>query len=208
MSEPSLCIPGGHGKPQVDVHVNLIYALYHYLVRQGSEQLSERDAAMSAEAERVAQVRFPLGVHGMWTQWEVPLASAATLGEAISGLRSQVTHTVDTLAIALREAEPEFTEQVWPRGQPAIETALRTLQEVLAPYFSGMVRQQVQVLGLIWPERIDAYLVADCYDRHSAYSHPLTIDVTKNVGLTLCEAFLHEATHVADVYTAERGTGA
>jgi hypothetical protein len=170
MAEPDLRIPSGDGAPQVDIHVNLIYSLYHYLVRQGSEQSSERDPAMSAEAQRAAHVRFPLGVHGMWTGWEVPLASAATLGDAISGLRARTNQTVDTLAIALREAETEFREHTWPERQLRLETALLTLRQVLAPHFAEMARRQGEVLELVWPERIDAYLVTDCYDRRGAYS--------------------------------------
>lgn len=205
MAEPVLRIPAADGTPQVDIHVNLIYNLYHYLVQQGMEETPDSGEVMTDAVERAARVRFPLGVHGLWTDWEVPLASGATLRDAITGLRSRMNHTVDTLAIALRETETEYRERIWPQRVPAFETALLTLHEVLAPHFAEMARHQAGVLGLSWPRRLDAYLVADCYDWHSAYSHPLTIDVTENIGLTFCETFLHEATHVADVYTSSRG---
>lgn len=202
VAEPALRIPAADGAPQVDIHVNLIYNLYHYLVQQGMEESSDSGDGMTDAVEQAARVRFPLGVHGLWTDWEVPLASGATVENAITGLRSRMDHTVDTLAVALREAEAEYRERIWPQRRPAFETALLTLYDVLAPHFAEMARRQAEVLGLSWPGRIDAYLVTDCYDWHSAYSHPLTIDVTANVGFTLCETFLHEATHVADVHTA------
>ena len=205
MAEPALSIPATGCTAQVDIHVNLSYSLSHYLVRQGMESPAEQDPATAPAAERAALARHPRGVHDIWDEWEVPVASATTLGDAISGLRSRMNQTVDTLASAMGEVEVEFRERLWPERQPAIAAALGTLREVVAPRFAEMARRQAAMLDLIWPNRIDAYLVTDCYDWRGAYSHPLTIDVTANVGLTLCETFLHEATHVADVYTMQRG---
>ncbi|HZO74128.1 MAG TPA: hypothetical protein VFB60_18135 [Ktedonobacteraceae bacterium] len=68
-----------------------------------------------------------------------------------------------------------------------------------------MARRQAELLELSWPEQINAFLVTDCYDPRGAYSHPLTVDISHNVGSTLCETLLHEATHVADVHTSQLG---
>lgn len=205
MSGPDLRIPAGDGTPQLDIHVNLIYDPYHYLVREGMKETSHRSEVMVHAVEWAGSECEPPGVHGLWDQWEVPMASGATLGEAVTGLRSRMNHAVDTVATALQEAETEYRERVWPRRRPAFEMALLTLDEVLAPYIVEMARHQGEVLGLTWPERIDAYLAADYYDWRGAYSHPLTIDVTENTGPTLCEIFVHEATHVADVQTTSPG---
>lgn len=199
MNHPALHIPAGERSPEVYVHVNPLYALYHYLVEQGMEP-GARDAAGHAAA-----ARHLLGVHGIWDEWEIPLASAATTESAVSGLRSRMTETIDSIGSALRDTEAEWREQLWPDRAPLVEAALATLRETLQPRFAGMARRQGELLDLPWPERIDAYLVTDCYDWRKAYSHPLTIDIRANTGFTLCETLLHEATHVADVYISITG---
>jgi hypothetical protein len=202
LSDTALVIPG---PPDVHVHVNPVYALYHYLVRQGMEPDGEQAPGTAVAAEQAAQARHLLGVHGIWDSWEVPLASGPTVREAISGLRARMAETVNAMESALVGAEADFNERVWPQRVPIVAAALDTLRDTLAPHFARMAGRQGEMLGLIWPERIDAFLVTDCYDRRGAYSHPLTIDVRDNVGLTLCETVLHEATHVADVLTSTSG---
>lgn len=138
MSGPDLRIPAGDGTPQLDIHVNLIYDPYHYLVREGMKETSHRSEVMVHAVEWAGSECEPPGVHGLWDQWEVPMASGATLGEAVTGLRSRMNHAVDTVATALQEAETEYRERVWPRRRPAFEMALLTLDEVLAPYIVEM----------------------------------------------------------------------
>lgn len=205
MTEGLVFARGDGDTPDVYVHVNPVYALYHYLVREGLQPAAERVQATADEAIAAAAARRVGGVHGIWDAWEVPLASADSVDDAISGLRTAMTETVNTLGAALHAAETEFRERIWPARRGAIDEAFQTLRDLLAHRFADMARRQGKALGLVWPERIDAYLVTDCYDWHGAYSHPMTIDITRNQGFTLCETFLHEATHVADVHSGALG---
>lgn len=116
-----------------------------------------------------------------------------------------MTQTVEQIEAALAQAEPFFRETLWPQRATQFTAAASTIQKELAPHFVAMARRQAEVLELSWPERIDAFLVTDCYDPRGAYSHPLTVDITHNVGSTLCETLLHEATHIADVHTLQQG---
>ncbi len=131
------------------------------------------------------------------------MARGGTADEAEAGLMEAMTETVAQLGSALHAAESDFNQRLWPERQPAVQAALTTIQDLLQPSFAAMAQRQAAVLHLIWPQRIDVYLVTDCYDWQGGYSHPLTIDVTTHRGVTLCETLLHEATHVADVYTGE-----
>lgn len=187
------------------MYVNELYALYHYLVREGSRPPEERNPTTKEAAGRAAKARHLTGVHGIWDAWEAPLASAPSLQEGIAGLQALMADTISQLSSALAGAQGAFHETVWPERQAPIGTALETIREILFPHFAAMARRQGELLGLDWPNRIDVYLVPDCYAWEGAYSHPLTVDVTANTGTTLCETLLHEATHVADVHTAERG---
>lgn len=98
-------------------------------------------------------------------------------------------------------------EALRPREERAglVREALGVVRETLAPEWSAMARRQGELLGVAWPEKIDAFLVTDCYDWHGGYSHPLTLDIPHHDGIAICESILHEATHVADVHTSALG---
>jgi hypothetical protein len=115
-----------------------------------------------------------------------------------------MTQTAEQIETALTQAEL-FRETLWPQRATQLAEAASTIQKDLAPHFATMARQQAELLELSWPDQIDAFLVTDCYDPRGAYSHPLTVDISHNVGSTLCETLLHEATHVADVHTSHLG---
>jgi len=205
MGDPSLIIGAATGTPAVHVHVNPLYALYHYLIREGQRPREERDSVVAEAARGASQARRLTGVHGVWDVWEQRVARAGTADEAVAGLMEAMTGTIAELGSALRAAESEFRQRLWPERQVTIQAALTTIQDLLQPSFVSMARRQATVLDLVWPQRIDVYLVTDCYDWQGGYSHPLTIDVTTHGGVTLCETLLHETTHVADVYTGEVG---
>jgi len=124
---------------------------------------------------------------------------------AVDGLRADKARIADLLGEALQIVKPVFRETIWPARCELVEGAMSTLQEYFVPCFAAMARRQSAILDLVLPERIDAFLVPDCYDRRGGYSHPLTIDVSHNRGLELCETLLHEVTHVGDVYTQSLG---
>ncbi len=205
MDDSILVLPAVTGTPAVQVHVNPLYALYHYLIREGQRPAEERDPRVAEAAGTAAEARHITGVHGIWDVWEQRVAQGGTADEAEAGLMEAMTETVAQLSSALRVAESDFKQRLWPERQPAVQAALSTIHDLLQPWFAAMAQRQAAVLDLIWPQRIDAYLVTDCYDWRGAYSHPLTIDVTTHRGVTLCETLLHETTHVADVYTGESG---
>jgi hypothetical protein len=205
MDVPILILPAATGSPALHVHVNPLYALYHYLVHQGQHPREGRNPAMADAATAATQVRHLTGVHGVWDVWEQALAQSTTPDEAITGLMETMTESVTQLGSALRSAESEFYEQLWPERQATVQAAVTTIHDALKPWFASMAQSQAAVLELVWPDCIRAYLVTDCYDWQGGYSHPLTIDVTSHTGLTLCETLLHEATHVADVHTGEIG---
>lgn len=200
-----LILPGAERMPSVRVHVNPLYALYHFLVSEGQRPRNERNPATLEAAGNAAKARHLLGVHGIWDIWEHPLAQSKTTDEAVAGLTRLVTETVTELGSALNDAETEFLERLWPERQEIIDASVATLKHHLHSRWAHMAEQQAAQLGVTWPQHVDAYLVTDCYDWQGGYSHPLTIDVTNHTGLTLCETLLHEATHVADVYTGEAG---
>ncbi len=203
MDDPALIIAATAGTPAVYVHVNPLYALYHYLIREGQRPREERDPVLSEAARDAAEARHLTGAHGIWDVWEQRVAQGGTADEAEAGLMEAMAQTVAQLGTALRVAESDFNHRLWPECRPAVQAALDTIQDLVQPRFAAMAQRQAAVLDLTWPRRIDVYLVTDCYDWQGGYSHPLTIDVTIHRGLTLCETLLHEATHVADVYTGE-----
>ena len=203
MDDPALIIAGENGTPAVQIHVNPLYAAYHYLIREGQRPREERDPMLAAAAGMAAEARHLLGAHGVWDRWEQRVARGGTADEAEAGLMEAMTETIAQLGSELRAAESDFNHRLWPERRAAVQAALATIQDLVQPRFAGMAQRQAAVLDLIWPQRIDVYLVTDCYNWQGGYSHPLTIDVTIHRGLTLCETLLHEATHVADVYTGE-----
>jgi len=189
----------------VHIHVNPLYALYHYLIREGQRPREERDPVLAEAARTAAEARHLTGVHGVWDLWEQRVAQGGTADEVVAGLMEAMTETVAQLGSALRAAEAGFNQRLWPERWATVQAALATIQDFVQPCFAAMTQRQAAVLGLIWPRRIDVYLVTDCYDWRDGYSHPLTIDVTTHRSVILCETLLHEATHVADVYTGESG---
>jgi len=207
MDDPTLVIEATTDTPAVYIHVNPLYALYHYLIREGQRPTEERDLVLSEAARDAAEARHLIGAHGVWDVWEQRVAQGGTADEAEAGLMEAMTETIAQLGSALRAAESDFNQRLWPERCVTVQTALTTIQDLLQPCFAAMAQRQGAVLELIWPQRIDVYLVTDCYDWQGGYSHPLTIDVTTHRGVTLCETLLHEATHVADVHTGESGKG-
>jgi len=205
MDDPTLVIEATTDTPAVYIHANPLYALYHYLIREGQRPREERDPVLVEAAGMAAEARHLIGVHGVWDVWEQRVAQGGTADEAEAGLMEAMTETIAQLGSALRAAESDFNQRLWPERQPAVEAALATIQDLVQPRFAAMAQRQAAMLDLVWPQRIDVYLVTDCYDWQGGYSHPLTIDVTTHRGVTLCETLLHEATHVADVYTNESG---
>jgi len=66
MDDPALIVPATTATPAVHVHVNPLYALYHYLIREGQRPREERDAQLAAVAGAAAEARHLTGVHGVW----------------------------------------------------------------------------------------------------------------------------------------------
>lgn len=203
-------IPAGKGSPELRVHVNPVYALYHYLRKEAEAPLAQvkpETAEATATFRRafhrsvVAGVVNFGGLHGLWDVWEQPLTTGATIEAAVGGLRREMVAVADGIGAAMAEAEPVFNQKLWPQREPLIEAALTTIRETFEPQFPAMALRQAELLDHTWPDRVDAYLVTDCYDRFEAYSRPLTVDVAQSTGIELCETLLHEATHVADVHT-------
>ncbi|HEX5502107.1 MAG TPA: hypothetical protein VFW96_05760 [Thermomicrobiales bacterium] len=199
MNRPALVIPADGEGAALHVQVNPLYSLYHYLAKRMPAE--QRPTALAEAAMTTVIARFPIGAHGAWDEWELPVARAETLEAAVSGMKAAMRETAEQIGVALRQAERVYREEIWPERLPRIEAALTILRERLAPSFPAMVRAQAENLGLVFPPRIDAFLVADCYDRRGGYSHPLTLDVTLLHGLDLCETVIHEATHLAERHT-------
>lgn len=206
MAETLLVIPAGDGSPSVHFHVNPLYNLYHYLAREGQKQQSHRQAATADAASLVGWSRFPRGAHGAWDGWEQAITTSDTPEDALHGLTAAMTRTAGQIGEALRGSEAIWRNTLWPERVPLLDAAVALLRDALAPHFPAMARRQRDLLGLTWPDRIDAHLITDCYDRRGGYSHPLTIDVTLCTGMELCETVIHEATHVGDGW-AGPGTG-
>lgn len=202
---PELEIPGTDQSPRLQFHVNPSYALYQWLRTEAAKPAPADDGPLENAIRLMRRSVNVRGVHGVWDVWEGALASAQDRAP-FEVLRQAIVTTGKDLARALQEAEPYFHGEVWPDRQAAIRTALGTIEETLAPRFPVMAARHSTLLDLAWPDTIDVYLVTDCYDFGGAYSHPLTVDVVRNTGLRLCETVLHEATHVADVHTAETGS--
>ncbi len=195
-------VPTGEQSPALHIHVNPVYALYQYLAREAQLPPQERNPDTAHAAALMRWARNPRAVQGYWSEWEQGFAMDATPQEAAGGLRRAMEETVERFAEAMKAAESVYHETLWPRRSPLLEDALRTIRNRLVPHFPGMAKEQGDLLGLVWPERVDAFLVPDSYESRGAYSHPLTVDVSHNNGIELCETLLHEATHVADVNTA------
>lgn len=199
MVEPALVIPADGDSPALHVHVNPLYNLYHYLAK--GLPAEQRHPAMAEAASILAIARFPIGAHGAWDYWERPVAQGQDLAAAVDGMKAAMLDTAERIGAALRQAERVYMETIWPGRLPAIEAALVTLREQLAPHFPVMVRAQGAALDLAFPPEIEAFLVADCYDWRGGYSDPLTLDATLLRGLDLCETVIHEATHLAERHT-------
>jgi hypothetical protein len=149
--------------------------------------------------------RFPLGLHGHWDEWEIPITTATTIEQAAAGIIEGMTKTADQIRKSLEMALDHFMLSVWNKRQEALHEALATLEKHLPIAFGQMVTRQSHLLEVNFPTNIDVHLVVDCYSPTGAYSHPMTVDVTHYKGIDLCECILHEATHVADVYTSQSG---
>lgn len=206
-------VPAGDLSPALHIHVNPMYAMYHYLRRQAElpiplvdEVTAAATALMRTALNRVEGAAGANlgGYHGLWDVWEPPLAGNLAVAPAIDGLRGAMMGMADALQASLSEAESIWMTSLWPKRELHIETGLSTLSDLLQPGFVAMCHEQAEYLDLVWPERLDAYLVTDCYDRFEAYTPPLTIDVAQSQGLELCETLLHEATHVAERFTRTR----
>lgn len=190
-----------------------MYAMYHYLRHQAElpiplvDEVTPRATALMRTAlnrvEGAAGANLG-GYHGLWDVRGPPLAGNPEIAPTIDGLRDAMIGTADALQASLREAESIWMTGFWPERAPHIETGLSTLSDLLQPAFVAMCQAQAEQLDLVWPERLDAYLVTDCYDRFEAYTPPLTIDVARSQGLELCETLLHEATHVAERFSRSR----
>jgi hypothetical protein len=197
-------IAGTAHSPELAFQVNPTYALYHWL-RVNSGRSGVDDARLKTAFSLAHRSFNPRGVRGMVEPWETALAGGADADKSLLAFQSQVQATGEAMATAMRSAERIFMEEFWPEREARIVKALETIQESFRPAFPEMAREHADLLGLAWPASIDIHLVGDCGERGGAYSHPLTIDVTQNAGLVLCETVLHEATHVADVYSHEAG---
>ena len=178
------------------------------LPRQGRPASPEERQLATAEAAALAaDVRFARGVHGIWNVWERPFTTSGTASEAAEGLKTAMAATADRLGDALQRAEGVFRETLWSERVPLVDATLALLREGFAPHFPDMARRQSAALELDWPPEIDGFLVSDSYG--GSYSHPLTIGVaecgSQAQRLELFETVLHEATHVASVYTVKEG---
>lgn len=80
MGDPSLIIGAATGTPAV--HVHPLYALYHYLIREGQRPREERDSVVAEAVRRASQARRLTGVRGVWDVWEQRVARAGTADEA------------------------------------------------------------------------------------------------------------------------------
>lgn len=198
MDETPLVIPDGAGSPPVWFHVNPLYNLYHYLAKEGQKPFPQRHPATADAAALVGRSRFPRGLHGAWDGWETAITTSATPEDALHRLTAAMTRSAAQIGEALQGAEAVWRDTLWPERVPLLDAAVSLLRDTLAPHFPAMARRQRDLLGLTWPDRVDAHLVTDCYDRFGGYAHPLTIDVTQITGLELCETVIHEATHGGD----------
>jgi hypothetical protein len=203
MSEPALVIPGSAETPSLHINANPVYALYHYLVSEGTQPSDTRHASLSDAARRVADARHLRGVHGIWDVWEQPLAAAESASDGFEALRASMTETVEQLGAAMQGAEPIYRREIWPKRYSLVAAALDTMYERFVPVARDLMLDTARRLDLLWPDLIDVYLVPDCYAWQGGYSHPVTIDVSSNTGTVLCETLLHEITHVADVHTSD-----
>jgi hypothetical protein len=196
-------IPGTSQTPELRFDANPTYALYHWLRAGGSRHAG--DERLRPAFVLVGRSMDQRGVRGMIGPWEDALASGDTVDQSLQAFQARVRATGDDMATAMRIAERIFMEEHWPARKTRIGRALETARDVLAPVFPAMAKEHADLLGLEWPPAIAVHLVTDCSERGGAYSHPLTIDVTRHIGPTLCETVLHESTHVADVNGKQRG---
>lgn len=200
-----LIVAATESSPEIAIHVNPSYALYHWL-RKGAESPGPDPVpAFHDSIRKLRRVLNQQGLHGTWQLWETAISAGDSQDASLANLRNAVTVTGDDTADAIAIAEDRFLCEIWPAQLRLIEEALKTISQGFAPVFPAMANDHARLLKLRWPSRIDAYLITDTYERFGAYSHPLTISVSHNTGITLCETLLHEATHVADVYMEEIG---
>lgn len=210
-----LVIPGANGAPALNIHVNPVYALYHYLAKEALRPREERHPETAEAAVLIEPALAYRRRIGGWMIWAEEVAWSGSAEEVVRRLRcalaededvpwdrGEMEATIDRIGEALVRGEAVFEETLWPERAGLVREALGIVRETLAPAWSSMARRQGELLGLAWPETLDAFLVTDCYDWHGGYSHPITLDIPHHDGIALCEAILHEATHVADVYTS------
>lgn len=204
--------------PDLQVHVNPHYALYHLLVGEALAPVEKRDPAI-AEAASAMELACSYRVfNGGWLIWDETIADCNTVEDTVERLQAEVKGSADLpwevselesaiehIGNSIKMTETLFNEEIWPERIPRLEEALRTIETLLAPSFSDMAHRQAEVLSIVFPSEISAYLVTDCYVKVGGYSQPVTIDVSQHTGLQLCETLLHEATHVGDVYTNKLG---
>jgi hypothetical protein len=168
MADPALTVAGTPHSPELRFHVNPLYCLYRYLAVQGELPREQRHPATAAAAELLRRAQHPRGVHGLWTAWELPLATGASADEAIAGLHAAMARTADEVGAALAHASGEFRRALFPERRQRVEAALAELGGPFAERFPALAARQAELLDLRWPERIDVYAVADCHGRGDA----------------------------------------
>jgi hypothetical protein len=192
--------------------------LYHYLAKEALRPREERHSATGQAAALIEPALAYRRRNGGWMIWDEEVAWSGSAGEVLARLRTALVEdgelpwdrtemgtVIERIGAALAQGEAVFEDALWPKRSGLVKEALGIVRQTLAPEWSAMARRHGELLGVAWPEKIDAFLVTDCYDWHGGYSHPVTVDVPHHGGIALCEAILHEATHVADVHTSVAG---
>lgn len=200
-----LVIAATETSPEIAIHVNPHYALYHWL-RAKAETFGPNPVPEFGEIIPLMRKALNLnGLHGFWGIWENSLTGTSDMELANAGLIQAATSTGEALASAIAAAGTRYHAEIWPAQQPVFTEALTSIERHFAPIFPAMATDHARLLDLKWPRHIDAYLVAETYERAGAYSHPLTISITHNTGITLCEMLLHEMTHVGEDHSDHLG---
>ncbi len=199
-----LRIPGTPHSPELAFHANPTYALYQWL-RANANQPAINDDRLRQAFQLVGRSFNRPGPRGMVAPWEEALANGETPDASLRAFQLRVQASGEDMVSAMRIAERIFMEEYWPERKNRIARALDGIRVTFAPAFAAMAKEHADLLDIDWPQRIDTHLVTDVAGHQGAYSHPLTIDVGHQAGLTLFETILHEATHVAEVNGRIRG---